>query len=134
MEILLSLCEYVFLHLLSNYLHLQFSTQKEKLVSCRYTTVPMFCLRGKFPFSNNAELMHGKSCISNLFKLNTRFLGNESVHATILGYLKRSKICLKEKLFFFFVFYFSSKTFSICFFFFSFRHAMYSLYEKCITL
>jgi hypothetical protein len=51
-------------------------------------------LSKKFPFCLKENGTHTWQELYNLFKLNTKFLGNESVHATILG--KRSEIVVSR--------------------------------------
>lgn len=79
---------------------------------------------------------HAWQELYNLFKLNTRFLGNESEHATILGCSERSEIVEGEV---FSSSYFKNETFSICFsfpqqFFSSLLLQPSSLHEECIIL
>lgn len=61
---------------------------------------------------------HAWQELYNLFKLNTRFLGNESVHATLLGYSGKIKNLFqkKKKSFPSSSPFLSRQTFSICFF------------------
>lgn len=78
------------LALAQKYLHLKFSKRK----TCVSVSFAMFRLASKV-FCLQRRRTHARH---NLFKLNTRFLGNESVHATILGFSEKDQNCFNKTL------------------------------------